>query len=140
MTFDDIPAVLTASDVHRAMEWYRDKLGWEPVAVGGEPLAPESNSELLYDVGGGRFSIYYSPDAGSKKATAVRLVVTDFEGVHRRLLDNGVVFDEFPLDDLHEPKGTPYWDDGALVSPDGAKTAWFKDSEGNVWSIGTTWG
>lgn len=140
MRFADAQAVLTADDIHRAMQWYRDKLGLEPADVGGEEVAPGSNSELLYDVGGGRFSIYYSPDAGSRKATVLRLIVDDFDRVHSELRANGVEFDEFDLGDLHEPAGTPYWQDGALVSPDGVKTAWFKDSEGNVLSISTVWG
>lgn len=29
--------------------------------------------------------------------------------------------------------------DGVLVSPDGERTAWFKDSEGNIIAIGSVW-
>lgn len=39
-------------------------------------------------------------------------------------------------DDDEEPP--PYWDRGALVFADGQKTAWFKDSEGNILAIGSS--
>lgn len=32
----------------------------------------------------------------------------------------------------------PTWDNGVLISPDGEKTAWFKDSEGNILAIGSS--
>jgi hypothetical protein len=95
---------------------------------------------LQYDTGTAQFSIYYTPHAGNNKATAVRLLVGDFDTAHAELLARGVTFDTFDIDILNEPDGTPYWENGALISPDGEKTAWFQDSEGNVLSIGTVWG
>ena len=136
----EIQPVLSATDIHRAKHWYSDKLGLEPVSIEGEPLAPGSNTALQYDTGTARFSIYYTPHAGNNKATAVRLLVDDFDTAHAELLAKGVTFDTFDVDLLNEPDGTPYWENGALISPDGEKTAWFQDSEGNVLSIGTVWG
>jgi catechol 2,3-dioxygenase-like lactoylglutathione lyase family enzyme len=115
---------LAASDVDRARAWYSEKLGLEPINPG--------DTELLYDVGGTRFGIYPSDNAGTNKATAVRLVVSDFDAVRAELLSKGVVFEDYDLGDDFRTV------DGVLVSPDGEKTAWFKDPEGNILALGSS--
>jgi catechol 2,3-dioxygenase-like lactoylglutathione lyase family enzyme len=133
---------LPAVDIQRARAWYKDKLGLDPVSVGGEafdPGAEPSNHELLYDTGTAKFGVYETPHAGNNLATAARLVTNDFDAAHAELLANGVIFEEYDIDeDFKEDKGTPYFENGALISPDGEKTAWFKDSEGNILAIGST--
>jgi len=76
--------------------------------------------------------VYPSDHAGSNKATYARLVVADFDAARGELLSRGVVFEEY---DLGEDFRTI---DGVLVSPDGEKTSWFKDSEGNILAIGSS--
>lgn len=132
---------LPATDLNRAAAWYREKLGLVPVLHGGEPVDPgttEFESELLYDTGTARFGLYETEHAGKNLATAARLVTSDFDAAHAELLANGVVFEIYDIglfsSDGEEP---PYWDDGALVFPDGEKTAWFKDSEGNILALGS---
>jgi catechol 2,3-dioxygenase-like lactoylglutathione lyase family enzyme len=123
------------------MEWYSETLGLHPIEVEGEqPLSPGSNSELLYDTGAGQFSIYVTDHVGENHATALKFVVDEFDSVHAELSEKGVDFQTFDLGVLSEPDGDLYWHEGALISPDGHKTCWFKDSEGNLLSIGTTWG
>ena len=116
---------LAASDVERARAWYSAILGLEPVN-------PDEDEELLYRAGGTQFGIYESENAGTNKATAMRLVVSDFDAVRADLLDKGVVFEEY---DLGEDFRTV---DGVLTSPDGEKTSWFKDSEGNILALGSS--
>lgn len=126
---------LPATDVNRAARWYREKLGLEPVLCGNEPIEPgttEFDSELLYDTGRAKFGIYQSWVAGRNEATAARLVVTDFDAEFDRLAANGVVFEEYDFGDDFRTV------DGVLVSPDGEKTAWFKDSEGNILAMGSS--
>ena len=125
---------LPAVDIARARAWYRDKLGLEPVDA--EP----DDDELLYDTGTAKFGVYESPHAGNNLATAARLVTTDFDRVHAELRANGVEFEWFPIDGNFNEPGLeqPYWDDGALVFPDGEKTCWFKDSEGNLLALGSS--
>jgi catechol 2,3-dioxygenase-like lactoylglutathione lyase family enzyme len=132
---------LPATDIQRARTWYKEKLGLDPVTVGGDafdPDDPPSNMELLYDTGTARFGVYESPHAGKNHATAARLVTNDFDDVHANLLANGVVFEEYDVDDFTEEDGTPYFLNGVLISPDGERTAWFKDSEGNILAIGSS--
>ena len=115
---------LAASDLERAKTWYSTVLGLEPVD-------PES-SEYVYTVGATTFGIYPSENAGTNKATSVRLVVDDFDAVRAELLAKGVVFEDYDLgEDFHTV-------DGILVSPDGEKTSWFKDSEGNILALGSS--
>jgi catechol 2,3-dioxygenase-like lactoylglutathione lyase family enzyme len=130
---------LPASDIQRARAWYKEKLGLDPVTVGGEPFDPDaepSDHELLYDTGTATFGIYETPHAGTNFATAARLVTNGFDAAHAELLANGVVFEEYTIEDgFSEENGTPYFLDGVLISPDGEKTAWFKDSEGNILAL-----
>lgn len=124
---------LPATDIERAKAWYRDKLGLEPVDA--EP----GDEELLYDTGTAKFGVYQSRHAGANLATAARLVTDDFDRIHAELRGRGVTFEWYPIEgNFHEDDGQPYWEDGALVSPDGEKTAWFKDSEGNILALGTS--
>lgn len=131
---------LPATDINRAAAWYKEKLGLEPVLHGNESIKPGTTTyqeELLYDTGTARFGVYETPHAGKNLATAARLVTTDFDGAHAELLASGVVFEIYDIEEnFHSPDGMPYWDNGALVFPDGEKTAWFKDSEGNILAIG----
>jgi catechol 2,3-dioxygenase-like lactoylglutathione lyase family enzyme len=128
---------LPAIDIQLASAWYKDKLGLDPVTVNGEPFDPDADhsyEEMLYDTGTAKFGVYQSRHAGKNLATAARLVTDDFDAVHAELQANGVVFEWYPIEgNFDEDEGPqPYWEDEALVFPDGEKTAWFKDSEGNI--------
>ncbi len=126
---------LPALDINRAAAWYKEKLGLEPVLHGNEPIAAgttEFEYELLYDTGTARFGVYESEHAGKNLATAARIVVSDFDAARAEMLAAGVVFEAYDLDDEFRTV------DGVLVSPDGEKTAWFKDSEGNILALGSS--
>lgn len=142
MRYTIIPQ-LPAVDLQRARRWYKEKLGLDPVTVNGEPFDPEADQEyeeMLYETGTATFGVYESAHAGKNLATAARLVTDDFDAVHAELRTNKVEFEHYPIDgNFAEPdEQQPYWDNGALVFPDGEKTAWFKDSEGNILALGST--
>lgn len=141
MNYSIIPQ-LPALDLQRARRWYKEKLELDPVTINGEAFDPDQDQdygEMLYDTGTAVFGVYESTHAGQNLATAARLVTDDFDQVHARLRANGVEFEWYPIEgNFNEPDGDPYWDNGALVSPDGEKTAWFKDSEGNILALGST--
>jgi catechol 2,3-dioxygenase-like lactoylglutathione lyase family enzyme len=127
---------LPAVDIRRARSWYKDKLGLDPVQ---SEAFDADYEELLYDTGTARFGVYQSAHAGKNLATAARLVTDDFDAAHAELLANGVVFEVYSLDDFDSDEGPrPHWDNDVLISPDGEKTAWFKDSEGNILAIGSS--
>jgi len=114
---------LPATDLGRARTWYQDKLGLTPV---------EDGDEMFYDTGTAAFGVYPSEHAGTNRATYARLVVSDFDVARSELLSRGVVFEDYDLGDDFRTV------DGVLVSPDGEKTSWFKDSEGNILALGSS--
>lgn len=128
---------LPASDINRAARWYREKMGLEPVAHGGEAILPGEmpevfDSQLLYDTGSAKFGVYESRYAGGNQATAARLVTPDFDTAFAGLSARGVVFEEYDFGDEFRTE------DGVLTSPDGERTCWFKDSEGNILALGSS--
>jgi catechol 2,3-dioxygenase-like lactoylglutathione lyase family enzyme len=128
---------LTAFDINRAASWYEEKLGLRPSKHGGESITTDMrpgdfDSELLYETPTARFGIYESSHAGNNHATAARLVVEDFDEAFAELLERGVVFEDYDFGEDF------YTVDGILTSPDGEKTCWFKDSEGNILAMGSS--
>lgn len=115
---------LAAADLARAKAWYADVLGLEPVDPDGDAL--------VYRVASTVFGIYPTDKAGTNKATAMRLVVDDFDEARAELLSKGVVFEDY---DLGPDFRTV---DGVLTSPDGERTSWFTDSEGNILALGSS--
>src|SRR6266496_2148373 len=115
---------LAAADLGRAIAWYSDVLGLEPDEPDGEAV--------VYRVEGTVFGIYPSENAGTNKATSVRLVVDDFAAARAELLSKGVVFMDYDF-------GSDFRTvDGVLTSSDGERTSWFKDSEGNILALGSS--
>jgi catechol 2,3-dioxygenase-like lactoylglutathione lyase family enzyme len=119
-----IHPVLAASDIERAKAWYSDKLGLEPVSM--SPFG-----DHLYEAGGVEFLLYQSDFAGTNQATAVGFSVDNFDEVIEHLRSRGVEFEDL---DFGEMGATV---DGVISTPDGQKAAWFKDSEGNIFSVST---
>lgn len=125
--FEDtaLHAVLPASDIERARRWYSEKLGLEPVEE-------DEYGNVQYETGGARFLLYQTEYAGTNKATAAGFIVDDFDQMVAQLRSNGVVFEDV---DFGEMGATI---DGVITAPDGAgKSAWFKDSEGNILAVST---
>lgn len=132
-----IHPVLPAHDINRAARWYKDKLGLQPVKHGGEPIPPGDHpehydEELMYDTGTARWNVYESAHAGKNQATAARLVTSDFEATFEEMKRRGVVFEYYDFGDDFRTV------DGVLTSPDGERTSWFKDSEGNILALGSS--
>jgi len=116
-----VHASLAAIDLERARSWYADKLGWEPTR--------EAPGLLVYQVLGSDFTLFETPNAGTAKNTVMNWNVPDVAPEVARLRANGVEFEDY---DFGEYRTT----DGIMADPSGGKSAWFKDSEGNI--IGLT--
>ena len=116
-----VHASLAVTDLERARKWYADKLGWQPTR--------EAQGLLVYQVMGSDFTLFETPNAGTAKNTVMNWNVPDVTPEAARLRANGVVFEDY---DFGEYKTT----DGIMADPEGGKSAWFKDSEGNI--IGLT--
>jgi catechol 2,3-dioxygenase-like lactoylglutathione lyase family enzyme len=125
--FGDVPIrpSFPASDLERAKRWYSEKLDLSP-------MRELEYGDVEYETGGVRFLIYQTDLAGTNEATAASFVVENFDDVIAALRSRGVVFEDV---DFGEFGATV---DGVIASPDGInKSAWFKDSEGNILSVTT---
>ncbi len=125
----DVAARIPAQDLERARAFYAAKLGLHP--------SEERPGGLRYRCGGGRFSLFQSSGAPSGNHTQMAWEVEDIEATVAQLRGRGVVFEEYDLPDLKTVNGIAevagnYPSRGGV----GEKAAWFKDSEGNLLSIG----
>ena len=111
---------IPVSDLGRARAFYEQKLGLGP----GEEYGPG----VIYSSGpDSSFFMYPSPGAGTSKASQAFWQVEDVEAEVAELKARGVVFEEYDAPGLRTVNN--------IATGGGAKTAWFKDSEGNILAI-----
>ena len=110
-------AYLPAKDVARARRFYEQTLGFQPKEV---------TAGVMYEFarGTGCF-LYPTPNAGTSAASQAFWQVDDVEREVSELKAKGVTFEEYDM---------PGMKDG-IATAGGAKTAWFKDTEGNILAI-----
>jgi catechol 2,3-dioxygenase-like lactoylglutathione lyase family enzyme len=102
-------------DMERARAFYEQMLGLKPVSV--------TPGGVLYAVGNAQLLLYPSQFAGRAGHTLARMAVADLHAAVRDLRERGVLFDDLDLPDAGETNPR-------------AATACFRDSEGNLISIG----
>ena len=114
-----IRAYIPASDVARARKFYEETVGLVPKLdyAGG----------VVYECGGTEVFLYPTPNAGTSRASQAFWQVDDVEAEVAELRARGVVFEEYDLPDVT-------WRNG-IATGGGARTAWFKDTEGNIMAI-----
>jgi catechol 2,3-dioxygenase-like lactoylglutathione lyase family enzyme len=113
-------ATMPTHDFERAKAFYADKLGLRPVE--------ESSQEALYRVGESEFALFPSHGKASGDHTQLAFDVDDIEAAVSSLREKGVVFEDYDFPGL---KTT-----GGIAEMEEERAAWFKDSEGNVISLG----
>jgi len=114
-----IRAYILASDVPRARKFYEETLGLKP----GEPYG----GGVIYRCGETEAFLYQTPNAGTSKASQAFWQVADVEAEVAELKARGVVFEEYDMPGIKMQNG--------IATGGGAKTAWFKDSEGNIMAV-----
>ena len=113
-------ATIPAQDLERAKAFYSDKLGLTP--------SEESPQEVSYRVGDGGFALFPSSGKASGDHTQLGFDVDDIVSAVASLRDKGVVFEEYDFPRLKTVDG--------IAELEGERGAWFKNSEGNLISIG----
>ncbi len=112
--------ILPAVDLRRVKEFYTEKIGLK--------ISEESPKGLVFESenGGPDFYIY---KRGPTKAdhTVAGFIVKDVEKEVKELKERGVVFEEY---NTPETKTV-----NSIASKDKGKSAWFKDTEGNIIAI-----
>lgn len=108
--------MIPASDVERAIGWYRDKLGLEP--------AERNDEGVIYRLNGATMFLYGSGFAGTAGSTMLTFDSPDLAADMAALRAKGVQFIDYDLPGFKTEDGVASF--GAM------RTAWCNDSEGNI--------
>lgn len=118
----DAPIVpyIPVADIARARKFYEEKVG----LVSREEYA----GGVIYECGQGSWVfLYRSPGAGTSKASQAFWSVKDVAAEVAALKSRGVTFEHYDMPGIEM--------ENDIASGGGARTAWFKDSEGNILAI-----
>src|SRR5690349_15095841 len=111
---------IPVADVARARKFYEEKIGLTP--------KEEYAGGVVYECGAGSWVFMYpSPGAGTSKASTAFWAVDDVAAEVAELKSRGVVFEEYDMPGIKMQN--------SIATAGGAKTAWFRDSEGNILAI-----
>ena len=111
---------IPVANVARARRFYEEKVGLKP--------EQEYAGGVIYECGKGSWVFMYpSPGAGTSKASAAFWTVDDVAAEVAELKARGVVFEEYDMPGIKTVNG--------IATGGGAKTAWLKDTEGNILAI-----
>ena len=118
----DCPIVpyIPVTDLGRARTFYEEVVGLVPMQ--------ESPNGVAYAAGNGSWVfMYLSGNAGTSKASQAFWQVTDLTAEMAELRARGLRFEEYDFPELKTVDG--------VFTGGGARTAWFKDSEGNTMAL-----
>jgi catechol 2,3-dioxygenase-like lactoylglutathione lyase family enzyme len=111
---------IPVANVSRAREFYEKKVGLTP--------KEEYAGGVIYECGNGSWVFMYpSPGAGTSTASTAFWTVDNVEAEAAELKSKGVVFEEYDSLGIKT--------DNSIAIGGGAKTAWFKDTEGNILAV-----
>jgi len=111
---------IPVADVGRARKFYEEKVGLK--------LREEYAGGVIYECGNGSWVFMYpSPGAGTSKASTAFWAVEDVEAEVTELKARGVEFEEYDTPNMKTVN--------SIATAGGAKTAWFKDTEGNILAV-----
>lgn len=113
-------AYLPATDVARARQFYEKTLGFQP--------SDEIAGGVTYKFANGTACFLYpTTNAGTNRASQAFWQVADVAREVADLKARGVTFEEYDAPGMKTVN--------SIATGGGAKTAWFKDTEGNILAI-----
>lgn len=119
-----VDAVISCTDLNRALTFYTQTLG---LTKSSAPQPGEGH--VFVEAGSGtRLLIYHRPEPPKAENTVLGFEVTNIEGVMNELRGKGVKFEEYDFPGLKTVNG--------VANLGGYKSAWFKDPDGNIISLG----
>jgi predicted enzyme related to lactoylglutathione lyase len=114
-----IRAYIPASNMARARKFYEEIVGLQ--------VKEEYAGGVIYECGGAIVFMYPTPNAGTSNASQAFWQVNDVESEVAELKARGVKFEEYDMPGMPMKNG--------IMTGGGAKTAWFKDTEGNILAV-----
>jgi catechol 2,3-dioxygenase-like lactoylglutathione lyase family enzyme len=119
-----VSAILVATDIERAKKFYIGNLGLRLVETSGSP-----EDGAMFKSGDGTMLYLYEREGGTKADhTVAGWLVADIEKAVEGLSERGVVFEQYDMPGLKT-------DERGIAVEGPAKSAWFKDTEGNILAI-----
>jgi catechol 2,3-dioxygenase-like lactoylglutathione lyase family enzyme len=112
---------LPAWDLDRASHFYEDVLG-----LSRAEDMPGEDGGIVYESGGSRFYVYQT-EAPRGGATSAFFLVDDLSAEMGELRHRDLEFEEYDLPGLKTVDG--------VFESGGMRSAWFKDSEGNILAL-----
>lgn len=118
----DAVATVAVKNLAAAQKFYEGALGLKPIDAEGDEV-------VVYQSGNSRLNVYRSKYAGTNKATAVTWAVENVEAEVSTLKSKGVAFEHYDMPgmklqgDVHVAEGQDF------------KVAWFRDPDGNIFSL-----
>ncbi|MCZ7662115.1 MAG: VOC family protein [Thermoleophilia bacterium] len=119
-----ISAILPALDLERAKKFYGESLGLR--------TAPESRDlkeEVVFEAGDGTRVLLYHRDTIQSDHTEAGFWVQDLVKEMDELRKKGVDFEEYDIPEMHLKT------EEGIAAEGPVRTAWFKDSEGNILAL-----
>jgi catechol 2,3-dioxygenase-like lactoylglutathione lyase family enzyme len=117
----DAVATVAVKNLESAKRFYENTLGLTKEM--------ENDEVVAYRTGRSKLFVYRSQFAGTNKATGVTWVVDEIDDLVRTLKDRGVTFEHYDLPNMTRQ--------GDLHVAGTMKAAWFKDPDGNIFSLVT---
>jgi predicted enzyme related to lactoylglutathione lyase len=114
-----IRAYIPAKDIARARKFYEQKVGLTP--------KEEYAGGVIYECGGTEVFMYPTKNAGTSMASQAYWQVDDVEAEVADLKSRGVTFEHYDMPGIEMRN--------SIAVAGGAKTAWFKDTEGNILAV-----
>jgi predicted enzyme related to lactoylglutathione lyase len=114
-----IRAYIPASNMTRARKFYEEIVGLQP--------KEEYAGGVVYECGGAGVFMYPTSNAGTSKASQAFWQANDVEAEVAELKARGVKFEEYDMPGVTMKN--------SIMTGGGAKTAWFKDTEGNILAV-----
>lgn len=114
-----LQSIIWTSRINEAETFYRDVLGL--------PLRGRADGALVFDAGGGDLRVSPVPSTEPSVHTVLGFSVNDVDAIIASLVARGITFERF--------EGFPHAENGAVMTPDGARVAWFRDPDGNLLSV-----
>lgn len=114
-----LQSIIWTSCIAEAETFYRGVLGLI--------LRTKSDGALVFSVGGADLRVSPVPSTAPSAHTVLGFSVDDVDSVTAFLSARGVVFERFD--------GFPHDENGVVMTPDGARVAWFRDPDGNLLSV-----
>ena len=118
---NDAIATVAVKNLETAKKFYEGTLGLTKVMENEEVLAFKTGRSTLF--------VYRSQYAGTNKATGVTFVAAEVDDLVRTLKGKGVSFEHYDLPHMTRQ--------GDVHVAGSMKTVWFKDPDGNIFSLVT---